>query len=84
MKPKTRAEIATEIKKLRDQDKQLIKDKKVAYATGITKAIKAGHLDAVTINNALNKVVKSKKDRALLEFATDPTASQSTPSTSTS
>lgn len=84
MKPKTREDIAAEIKKLKAQDKQLINDKKLAYATGIAKAIKAGHLNATDINNALQKVVKSKKDRALLELAdVAPSPSQNAPSVST-
>ena len=84
MATKTREDIAAEIKKLKAQDKQLVNDKKLAYATGIAKAIKAGHLNATDINNALQKVVKSKKDRALLELAdVEPSSSQNAPSVST-
>jgi hypothetical protein len=84
MKPKTREDIAAEIKKLKAQDKQLVNDKKLAYATGIAKAIKAGHLNATDINNALEKVVKSKKDRALLGLTdADTSPSQAAPSAST-
>lgn len=82
MKPKTREEIAKEIEKLKAQDKQLINDKKIAYATGISKAIKEGHINPKTINDALDIVVTRKKDRALLGLeggkpsGSDDTASQ--------
>ena len=66
MKQKTEADIDREIKQLEERKKEITKAKKIAYADGIAKAIKTGKLDGKSINDALNNVVKSKKDRALL------------------
>ena len=66
MKHKTEADISAEIKKLNEQKKKIIINKKIAYADGIAKAIKAGHINPKTVNDALNIVVTQKKERALL------------------
>lgn len=66
MKPKTETDIDQEIKKLAEQKKTIIKNKKLAYADGIANAIKAGKLDGKAINEALDIVVTSKKHRTLL------------------
>ena len=66
MKHKTEADISAEIKKLNEQKKKIIVNKKIAYADGIAKAIKARNLNPKTINEALDQVVTSKKERALL------------------
>ena len=79
MKQKTEADIDQEIKKLAAQKKKIIQSKKLAYAEGISKAIKAGHLDAKMINDALHRSVKSKKDRALLGLSGSQPESTSTP-----
>lgn len=79
MKQKTEADIDKQMQKLADQKKALIQTKKLAYADGIAKAIKAGNLDGKAINDALSSVVKSKKDRALLGLSGSQPESTSTP-----
>ena len=79
MGQKTEADIDQEIKKLAAQKKKIVQSKKLAYAEGISKAIKAGHLDAKVINDALHRSVKSKKDRALLGLSGSQPESTSTP-----
>ena len=79
MKQKTEADIDKQMQKLADQKKALIQTKKLAYADGIAKAIKAGKLDGKAINDALSSVVKSKKDRALLGLSGSQPESTSTP-----
>ncbi|MGB1309687.1 MAG: hypothetical protein ACPG47_00720 [Leucothrix sp.] len=79
MKPKTEADIDQLMKKLAEQKKKLVQHKKIAYAEGISKAIKAGHLDAKVINDALHRSVKSKKDRALLGLSGSQPESTATP-----
>ena len=79
MKHKTEASIDAEMKQLAEQKKAIINTKKLAYADGIAKAIKLGKLDGKAINEALNAVVKSKKDRALLGLSGSQPDSTSTP-----
>ena len=79
MGQKTEADIDQEIKKLAAQKKKIVQSKKLAYAEGISKAIKAGYLDAKMINDALHRSVKSKKDRALLGLSGSQPESTSTP-----
>ena len=85
MKIKTEADIDAEMKRLSEQKKALIDAKKLAYASGISKAIKAGHLNASDIKAALSKVVTSKKDRALLGLSpVDPDETNTPPPLPTS
>ena len=80
MKRRTEADIDAEMKRLSEQKKALINTKKLAYASGISKAIKAGHLNASDIKAALSKVVTSKKDRALLGLGpVDPDETKTPP-----
>ena len=66
MAKKTESDIALEMKKLREQKRQLVRDRNLALGVEISRAIKAGKLDQDFIMKAIDSTTKSKKHRAAL------------------
>lgn len=66
MQSKKEAKIAEKMKKLKDEKRQLAKDKNLALGVEISKAISAGSLELEFILDAINQTTKSKKNRVLL------------------
>lgn len=68
MKNKTRADIALEIKALRQQEREIVNKTNLALGEEVARAIKAGKLDGDQIYETLAVHSKSKKNRALLSL----------------
>ena len=66
MTKKTESDIALEMKKLREQKRQLVRNRNLVLGVEISRAIKAGRLDHDFIMKAINSTTKSKKHRAVL------------------
>lgn len=66
MKNKTRADIALEIKALRQQEREIVNKTNLALGEEVTRAIKTGKLDGDKIYETLAIHSKSKKNRELL------------------
>ena len=70
MAKKTESDIALEMKKLREQKRQLVREKNLALGVEISRAIKAGNLDYSFIMKAIDSTTKSKKHRIILGLGT--------------
>jgi len=66
MAKKTESDIALEMKRLREQKRQIVRDRNLALGVEISRAIKAGNLDQDFIMKAIDATTKSKKHRAVL------------------
>ena len=81
MAKKTESDIALEMKKLREQKRQLVRDRNLALGVEISRAIKAGKLDQDFIMKAIDATTKSKKHRTVLGLDSIQSESGRTPPT---